>query len=137
MSIADYETVSTARSQLGDVFRRAEARTAVTVRRDGELYAVLAAEPLRELLVHSIPSQVTVHRESGEVVALMRDQPFVASGLTVDEAVDDLITVLREYQEDWEDHLSTAPNHAPNWGLVQLVKLSTDDQLREWLEARE
>lgn len=26
-----------------------------------------------------------------------------------------------------------APNHANNWGLVQLVSLSDDDQLRDWL----
>lgn len=41
---------------------------------------------------------------------------------------------LREYAEDWEDHLKDAPNHADAWALVQLVKLSTDDELRDWFE---
>jgi hypothetical protein len=26
-----------------------------------------------------------------------------------------------------------APNHRDNWGLVQLIGLSDDEQLREWL----
>ncbi|MFC6009553.1 hypothetical protein [Nocardia lasii] len=34
---------------------------------------------------------------------------------------------------DWQDRLRLAANHRDNWGLVQLVCLSTDEQLREWL----
>jgi hypothetical protein len=40
---------------------------------------------------------------------------------------------LREYAEDWQDHLLHAANHRENWGLVQLITLSSDEQLREWL----
>jgi hypothetical protein len=49
-----------------------------------------------------------------------------------------MVDALREYAEDWQDHLLDAPNHRENWGLVQLISLSDDDQLREWLvgEAR-
>ncbi|MEA9983999.1 MULTISPECIES: hypothetical protein [Subtercola] len=39
-----------------------------------------------------------------------------------------MVELLREYVEDWQDHLVAAPNHAGNWGLVQLIVLSTDDQ---------
>ena len=38
-----------------------------------------------------------------------------------------------EYAEDWQDRLLDAPNHVGNWGLVQLISLSDDNQLREWL----
>jgi len=44
-----------------------------------------------------------------------------------------MIVVLREYAEDWQDRLLDAPNHAGNSGLVQLVSLSGDGQLRDWL----
>jgi hypothetical protein len=40
---------------------------------------------------------------------------------------------LREYAHDWQDHLLNAANHRENWGLVQLISLSDDEQLREWL----
>ena len=35
-----------------------------------------------------------------------------------------------KYAEDWTDHLRTAANHSDNWGLVQLIELSSDDELR-------
>jgi hypothetical protein len=57
----------------------------------------------------------------------------VADGATFDEAIDDVIDALREYAEDWQDRLLDAPNHANNWGLVQLISLSDDEQLRDWL----
>jgi hypothetical protein len=44
-----------------------------------------------------------------------------------------MIDALREYADDWQDHLYNVPNHADNWGLVHLIALSSDDQLREWL----
>jgi hypothetical protein len=49
-----------------------------------------------------------------------------------------MVAALREYAEDWPEHLLEAPNHKENWGLVQMISLSTDEQLRAWLvgEAR-
>jgi hypothetical protein len=58
-----------------------------------------------------------------------------ADGATLAEAVGEMVDALREYAADWVDRLSTAPNHADNWGLVQLVVLSSDDELVEWLSA--
>ena len=59
--------------------------------------------------------------------------PLAAEGATFDEAIGEMVQVLREYAEDWQDRLRTAPNHADNWGLVQLIALSDDGQLRDWL----
>ena len=42
---------------------------------------------------------------------------------------------MREYAQDWVERLQYASNHAENWGLVQLVHLSTDEQLADWLRA--
>jgi hypothetical protein len=44
-----------------------------------------------------------------------------------------MVEALREYAQDWQDRLLNAPNHRENWGLVQLVELSTDEELRTWL----
>ncbi len=44
-----------------------------------------------------------------------------------------MIAALRENAADWQERLAEAPNHQGNWGLVQLVVLSDDDQLRDWL----
>jgi predicted RNase H-like HicB family nuclease len=59
--------------------------------------------------------------------------PVAADGATFDEAVGEMIDALREYVEDWQERLLDAPNHRNNWGLVQLIGLSDDDQLRDWL----
>jgi hypothetical protein len=34
---------------------------------------------------------------------------------------------------NWHDRLRHAQNHSENRGLIQLVSLSDDDQLHEWL----
>jgi len=56
-----------------------------------------------------------------------------ADGASFDDAIDEMIDALREYAEDWQDHLLDAPNHRDNWGLVQLISLSDDEQLHDWL----
>ena len=64
----------------------------------------------------------------------MDGRPVVSEGTDVDGALAELALSLREYAKDWDDRLERAPNHADNWALVQLIKLSTDEQLLEWLE---
>lgn len=61
--------------------------------------------------------------------------PFGADGNTLDEAVETLVEILREYAVDWttESYLREAPNHRDNWALVQIIALSTDAQLRDWI----
>ncbi|MEU2030588.1 hypothetical protein [Nocardia amamiensis] len=59
--------------------------------------------------------------------------PVAADGATFDKAVDEMILALREYADDWQSRLRAAPNHRENWGLVQLIGLSNDAQLRDWL----
>jgi hypothetical protein len=53
--------------------------------------------------------------------------------LTFDEAIGEMIEALREYVQDWQDHLLSAPNHRDNWELVQLISLSNEEQLHGWL----
>jgi hypothetical protein len=59
--------------------------------------------------------------------------PVAADASTFDDAIEEMILALREYAEDWQERLLDAPNHRNNWALVQVVELSDDTQLRDWL----
>lgn len=72
-------------------------------------------------------------QEAGSWLAFIPGVPIAASGATYVEAVAELMDTVREYANDWQDHLRHARNHQDNWALVQLVSLSDDDQLKEWL----
>lgn len=72
-------------------------------------------------------------QEDGGWSVFITGLPIAADGATLDDALTEMIDALREYAQDWQDHLLGAMNHRDNWGLVQLIGLSTDDELREWL----
>lgn len=131
-SLIEYERVADARSELKNVLDVAADGAPVTVRRDRERFAVVDAGRLRHFL-SSIGAQAQIVAEDGGWSLFFPGLPIAAEGDSLDEVFDDAIVVLREYAEDWVDRLHTAPNHSDNWGLVQLVALSNDDQLREWL----
>lgn len=61
--------------------------------------------------------------------------PVVAHGATLEEALDEMVDALRDYAQAWTERLRLAPNHEDNWGLVQIVTLASDEQLRDWLSA--
>jgi predicted RNase H-like HicB family nuclease len=87
----------------------------------------------REFLVKTVPAKVQVVNEDGAWAMFLPGLPLAAEGTTLEEATLDLIEALREYAEDWEDHLRTAPNHRGNWALVQIIDSSTDEELDAWL----
>jgi antitoxin (DNA-binding transcriptional repressor) of toxin-antitoxin stability system len=132
--VIDYPTFSSVRAHLKEVLDATGRGRTVTVARDGVVTAALSAERLREYFFRTVSPRVRVFAEGDAVVALMDDRPFAAEGTTIDDALTELIESLREYAEDWGDRLSDAPNHRDSWALVQLVVLSTDDQLRDWLD---
>jgi len=92
---------------------------------------------LRRQLMRLQPSGAVVLAEGSGWAALLPGVPVAGDGDSLDDAIDDLVDGLREYAEDWSDHLLDAPNHRDHWALVQLVELSTDAQLREWVLATE
>jgi hypothetical protein len=47
--------------------------------------------------------------------------------------IDETVDALREYAADWQGRLLDAPGHRDLWGLVQLISLSDDSHLRDWL----
>ncbi|MFI5842305.1 type II toxin-antitoxin system HicB family antitoxin [Catenuloplanes sp. NPDC051500] len=133
MPTVHYESYTQARTHLKALLDAAERGRVATVRRDSRTTAIVDQERLRFFLASVAPARAEIVAEDGGWSVLMPDLPVAADGSTIDEALDETITALREYAEDWQDHLLDAPNHAANWGLVQLICLSNDEQLRHWL----
>jgi hypothetical protein len=133
-AVVDYPTYSSARSHFKDILDATERGGSVTVSRDGQVSVVLQADRLRSFFSRAVSPRVELAREDDRVIALMSGRPFVSEGASVDAALADLIESLREYAEDWETRLQHAPNHRDNWALVQLIKLSSDEELVEWFE---
>ncbi|MGH3096000.1 MAG: prevent-host-death protein [Streptosporangiales bacterium] len=133
MTATHYETLTEARKHIKDLVDAAESGRPASVRRDAYRAAVVDAERLRYALSLLRPSHAQVVHEAGGWSAFIPGLPIAADGGTFDEALDEMVVALREYVEDWSDHLLYAPNHADNWGLVQVIDLSTDEQLKDWL----
>ena len=133
MPAVHYESYTDARTHLKDLLDAADRGRVATVRRDSRTTAFVDRERLRYFLAVVSPSGAQVVAEDGGWSIFIPGLPLAADGASFDEALDEMILALREYAEDWQDRLIDAPNHAGNWGLVQLVSLSSDDQLREWL----
>jgi hypothetical protein len=71
--------------------------------------------------------------EAGGWSAFIPGLPVTAGGAAFDEAVTEMIDALREYAADWQERLADSPNHRQNWGLIQLISLSSDEQLHDWI----
>jgi len=95
--------------------------------------ALVNGESPRRFLSSTVLSNVQVVNEDGAWAVLMPAQPFGAEATELVEALEDFVDALRDYAEDWEDQLFAAPNRQESWAMVQLVDLSTDDQLTAWL----
>ena len=133
MSAVHYDSYTEARAHLKDLLDAAERGWVATVRRDSARTAVVDVERLRHFLASIVPSRAQVVPEEGGWSVFIPGLPVAADGASFDEAIAEMIDALREYAEDWQQRLLDAPNHRDNWGLVQLISLSDDDLLREWL----
>jgi predicted RNase H-like HicB family nuclease len=133
MSAVHYDSYTEARAHLKDLLDAAGEGRVATVRRDTGRAAVVDVARLRRYLVSVCPSNAQMVAEAGGWSVFIPGLPVAADGATFDEAIGDMADALREYAEDWQDRLRTAPNHADNWGLVQLIALSDDDELRDWI----
>jgi predicted RNase H-like HicB family nuclease len=138
MSAVHFESYSEARARFKELLDAAARGQVATVRRDATTSAVVDGERLRYFLAKVTPSQAQVVPENNGWSVFIPGLPLAADGSTLDETLTSMVEALREYAEDWQDHLLDAPNHRENWGLVQMIALSSDDHLRAWLvgEAR-
>jgi predicted RNase H-like HicB family nuclease len=128
-----YDSYTEARSKLKDLLDAAENGQVATIRRDAVTAVVLDAERLRYYLASVVPSGAQVVQEAGGWSVFIPGLPVAADGGTFEEAISEMVAALREYAEDWQDHLLHAANHREHWGLVQMICLSSDEQLRKWL----
>jgi predicted RNase H-like HicB family nuclease len=128
-----FDSYTDARTHLKDLLDAAEKGRVATIRRDHARTAVVDVVRLQHVLVAMSQPRAHVVAESGGWSVFIPGLPVAADGATFDEAITEMIASLREYAEDWQDRLLDTPNHRDNWGLVQLIGLSDDTQLREWL----
>lgn len=131
-SMVDFPNMAAARANLKVLVDAAVAGVPSRLHRDSSGVALVDAERLRYFLSRITPA-AEAHAEAGGWSLVIPGAPVAADGATFDEAVTELIDALREYAEDWAARLRLAPNHREHWGLVQLVALSSDEQLRDWL----
>jgi hypothetical protein len=103
----------------------------VPFRRDTEEFVLLPAELLRDVLRRAVAPPEVVAEENGWSV-LLHGHPVAADGGTLDEALADFLSALRDYVDAWEEGLHMAPNHRHAAALVQLVALEDDDALATW-----
>lgn len=94
---------------------------------------MLDAERLRSLLAAATVERARVVPEAGGWSVFIPGLPVAADGATFEQAIEEMIEALREYAADWQERLLDVANHQGNWGVVALVGLSDDEQLREWL----
>ncbi|WP_433516982.1 prevent-host-death protein [Nonomuraea sp. CA-143628] len=133
MAAIHFDSYTEARTHLKALLDAAERGRVATVRRESAVTALVDVERLRHHLAMVVPSHAQVVPEAGGWSIFIPGLPVAADGATFDQAVAEMVEGLREYAEDWQNHLLDVPNHRDNWGVVQLISLSNDDQLREWL----
>ncbi|RYV50854.1 prevent-host-death protein [Pengzhenrongella frigida] len=135
MSVTSYDGFTVARTNLKAILDTARAGRLVTVTRGPDVSAVVSAVRLRQFLAATVASRARVVFEDGACVVFIPGLAVAAEASTFEEAITETLEGLRDYAQDWDSHLADAPNHAENWGLVNLMRLSDDDQLRAWLLA--
>lgn len=105
----------------------------VTVNRDSRRIAALDADRLVHFLMSVRQANAQVVAENDGWSIFLPGLPISADGATLEEAAEEMIAALRDYADAWAERLRHAPNHAENWGLVQIVSLASDEELRAWI----
>lgn len=130
-----YPSAREAREHFKEILDAADEGRPATVTRDARRVAAVDADRLVHFLTSIRPSGAQAVAESGGWSLFIPGLPVAADGASLDEAVEEMIEALRDYAEAWVERLRLAPNHVDNWGLVQIVSLASDEQLRDWLLA--
>src|SRR5699024_9166575 len=115
------------------VLDAAGAGLVTSVTRGSEKIMVVRAEGQRKMLSLLRPADARVVAEGGGWAVMLPGLPVHGDGENFDDAIGDAIDALREYADAWNDHLHTAANHVDNRPVVELIELSSDDELRAWM----
>jgi hypothetical protein len=114
------------------VLDEAAEGTATVIERRRQRVVVVDQARFLAAIEPSLPTPVAVPEDDGWSL-ILPGLPIAADGAAFDDAINEFVDALVEYAEDWETRLRMAPNHAANWPLVQFVRLSPRDTLREWV----
>lgn len=129
----DYPSFTEARRSFKNILDAVKDGAVVSIERGNEVAVVADRARFLELLLRAEQSTAKVVPDDDAWVIMIPNTPFAAEGSSLDAAIDELIANLREYASEWVEHFASAPNHSGFWALVQLVNLSSDDGLRDWL----
>ena len=133
MPAVQYDRFTDARTHLKELLDAAEeGRPAAVIRQDRSTVLVDRTRFVRYLMALNA-GRVELVPDGDAWLAVVADSPISAEGDDAADAIDELIDAMREYAEDWSARLRLASNHEQNWGLVQLVDHSSDDELRAWI----
>lgn len=133
MAETRFATLTEGRAHFTALMDASASGRPATVKRGDWTAAIVDADRLRHALAGLMPANAELLAEAGGWTVFLPGYPLAADGDSVDDALDEMVIAMREYAEDWSSRLRLAPNHADNWGLVQLIALSDDQQLKDWL----
>ena len=131
----NYGSAREGREHFKDLLDAADEGRPATVTRDERRVAAVDADRLVYFLTRLHPSGAQAVADGDGWSLFLPGVPVAADGTTIEEAVEEMVDALRDYAEAWTERLRLAPNHQDNWGLVQIVTLASDNQLRTWLLA--
>lgn len=131
-----YPTLRAGRDHLTDVLDAAADGRPSSMSRDKRTFATVDADRLATYLRLVRPARAEVLAENDGWSVFIPGLPIAADGASLDEALDEMVLALRDYAQAWSERLRLVPNHVDNWGLVQVVEFSTDEQLKSWLRGQ-
>lgn len=103
------------------------------IERHSRTSAIVDGDRLRKHFASTVSAKPEAAMDDGAWVMTIPGLPIAVEATLYEDAITELVYALEEYAEDWHGRLGQAPNHAGNWSLVQLVELSTEDQLKRWV----
>jgi len=131
-----YPTLRAGRDHLTDVLDAAADGRPSSMSRDKRTFATVDADRLATYLRLVRPARAEVLAENDGWSVFIPGLPIAADGASLDEALDEMVLALRDYAQAWSERLRLVPNHVDNWGLVQVIEFSTDEQLKSWLRGQ-
>lgn len=128
-----YDSVAEARANFKDLSVAASEGRPARYMREGKSVAVVDLDRLVRTVALLHPAKAEVFHEDDAVGLAIPELGLAVEGDTLDDAVVDMVEALRDYAQDWVDHLRTASNHSDNWGVVQIIEGSDDAYLTKWI----
>jgi len=130
-AILEYSKITDARSNFKEIYDSASGHVSAVVHRDSdEPVAVVNREDLLEALRALCPIEPQVRFGENYVSMWVDGLPVSAEEIDIEAVTQSFIAALRDFAKLWVEDLRHYPNHKANWGIANLVLLSTDEALK-------